>query len=461
MEDSFSPALEQDRGGARATCWRDGGGIHLASVYLSPRLSMAETEDRLDELAAALNALGSVPTIVAGDFNAHAMLWGSRTTNARGRLVMDWAISNNLRCINRGRESTCVRTQGESIVDITWASPGCAQAIVKWEVLRDAESMSDHMYIEFSMNATGNEWLTVHRPPLRRWSTRKLDADKMVASLLISSWPRRAEEEEEPLERRVWRLRDTLFRACDISMPRTVPRPRRAKYWWSQEIEDLRRSATRARRSWTTSRRRRRDPEEIDAKRALYKEAKKMLGIAISRAKARSWGELLSSLDDDPWGLAYKIVRKKLRGWTLPVTEQLDPGFLGEVADTLFPDSTKRDQNVIGSDEEAPPSTDRPPWEEEWRVTEGEATWAIKRMSERNAAPGPDGLHSKALSLAYRVIGNEMRETLTDCLKKGHFPTRWKEANLVLLHKEGKREALPSSYRPICSWTNWERCWKE
>lgn len=36
------------------------------------------------------------------------------------------------------------------------------------------------------------------------------------------------------------------------------------------------------------------------------------LCIEISRAKKKSWGDLLAELDKDPWGLAYKIVRNKM-----------------------------------------------------------------------------------------------------------------------------------------------------
>lgn len=77
-------------------------------------------------------------------------------------------------------------------------------------------------------------------------------------------------------------------------------------------------------------------------------------------------------------------------------------------------------------------------------------TWAVRRMRERNAAPGPDGIPGGALHLAYQVVGSGMRNILTGCLKEGSFPAVWKKANLVLLHKEGKPDNLPSSYRPIC-----------
>lgn len=159
----------------------------------------------------------------------------------------------------------------------------------------------------------------------------------------------------------------------------------------------------------------------------------------------------MNSLDDDPWGLAYKLVRKKLRKWSPPVAENLEPDLLGEVLDNLFPEPTAREQ--VGRDDErgeGDPQLEQPQWDEAWDVSEDETTWAIRRMLERNAAPGPDGVPARAVALAYGVLGTEIRGALTSCLRHGYFPEEWKRANLVLLHKEGRGENLPSSYRPIC-----------
>ncbi|KAG5324171.1 GVQW3 protein, partial [Acromyrmex heyeri] len=52
--------------------------------------------------------------------------------------------------------------------------------------------------------------------------------------------------------------------------------------------------------------------------------ARSALRVAIRRAKADAWSELLSSLDRDPWGRPYRIAAKKLRPWPLPIAETLD-----------------------------------------------------------------------------------------------------------------------------------------
>lgn len=115
-------------------------------VYLPPRLSVAELEERLDAMSRSIAAQGSALVLIAGDFNVHAELWGSRRTNAKDRLVQDWAAAAGLCCLNEGSESTCVKPQGESIVDLAWASPSAARKVESWRVLSNMESLRPCLY---------------------------------------------------------------------------------------------------------------------------------------------------------------------------------------------------------------------------------------------------------------------------------------------------------------------------
>lgn len=219
------------------------GDTLLTSIYLSPRLSVLEVEERLDNLSRFMRMIDNAPIIIGGDFNARASLWGSNVTNPRGRAVIAWAASNGLLCVNSGNASTCVRAQGESVIDVTWASPSTMGRIDGWEVLSEFESLSDHLYIEIRLSGmTGG-----HPSTPRRWSVKRLDEDKLVAALLIETWSERREEDFS-LPDQVDELREVLFRACDIAMPRLRPRSRRAAYWWSEDIADLRREAIKLRR---------------------------------------------------------------------------------------------------------------------------------------------------------------------------------------------------------------------
>lgn len=80
-------------------------------------------------------------------------MWGSRLLGASGRVLEDWARTLGLDVINQGRESTCVRPQGESVVDVTFGSLWVKNRMTSWRAL-DIESVSDYLYIEMELGST-------------------------------------------------------------------------------------------------------------------------------------------------------------------------------------------------------------------------------------------------------------------------------------------------------------------
>jgi len=108
------------------------------------------------------------------------------------------------------------------------------------------------------------------------------------------------------------RLNDFLVKACDTAMPRrAVLTGKRSVYWWNSEIAELRMIAIAARRAHQRAGRRSpassREPE-----RESYNRARLDLKHAIRRSQEKSWQELCLSVENDPWGVPYKLVSKRL-----------------------------------------------------------------------------------------------------------------------------------------------------
>ena len=187
------------------------------------------------------------------------------------------------------------------------------------------------------------------------------------------------------------RLRRDMSAACDASMPRSVPGYRRDQcvYWWTPEIAETRARCVRARRRLQRARRRRRtrDEEEISRYYEAYREIRLTMQREIKIAKARSWMELIESVESDPWGRPYRLV-KKLRPRAPPLTARTDPALLAKVIGTLFP---RRDNDARQTGLSSP-SDETTEWSEELRVTQEELLDATKRMASRDVAPGPDGI---------------------------------------------------------------------
>ncbi|XP_067216928.1 uncharacterized protein [Linepithema humile] len=107
--------LEKGRGFVIAR-W---GALCVVGVYAPPRWSCPVYKQFLREMEDGIRRCLPHPVLVAGDFNAWSTVWGSRSTNAKGRTLLKWTAEMDLLLLNRGSTSTCVHPREESIVDLT------------------------------------------------------------------------------------------------------------------------------------------------------------------------------------------------------------------------------------------------------------------------------------------------------------------------------------------------------
>jgi len=170
---------------------------NLFSVYIAPSESNEDFHTTLDELSAAVHHLGD-NHIITGDFNAKSALWGCARTDWRGSVIERWAAELDLVLINNGVVSTCVRSNGESIIDLTWSSAGVCGLLSDWRVLSDEVlSLSDHRYIVFRIGGAypGHAGGRALYP---RWNTKTLDRDLFVETLDwlgVGNFPRESVED--------------------------------------------------------------------------------------------------------------------------------------------------------------------------------------------------------------------------------------------------------------------------
>lgn len=69
-----------------AAVWGD---VAVCSCYVSPNIGLRHYENLLESLRTEIRGSGVDQWLVFGDFNVWATLWGSRSTNARGRALID------------------------------------------------------------------------------------------------------------------------------------------------------------------------------------------------------------------------------------------------------------------------------------------------------------------------------------------------------------------------------------
>lgn len=126
----------------------------IVGVYFSPNKSLATFEQFLDRMEIVIRRSMPGKIIIAGDWNAKSTLWGSQITDAKGEALGDWITSLGLECQNKGTIQTCIRKQGGSVVDVTFATPAAARLISNWWVEERVETLFDHKYVRIDISTS-------------------------------------------------------------------------------------------------------------------------------------------------------------------------------------------------------------------------------------------------------------------------------------------------------------------
>nr|XP_041632372.1 uncharacterized protein LOC121502730 [Drosophila kikkawai] len=252
------------------------GGYCVYSCYLAPSLPLEVFSRILDDLSSDLR--GRPKVIVGGDFNAWAQEWGSVSTNARGRSVLEAFASTDLFLLNDGERHTFVRAGAASIIDLTYVSGAISQT-ARWGIC-DAYTGSDHEAIICSVGGPAEDTRAAPRP------SKAYRPYTLCTQAFTNALDGMAAEVTGGANEIANRIAATLEHACD----------------------QTRRQLTRAR---GTSR--------VAERSEVYRTARKALKTAIRDAKRNRFLQLCDEAEDDPWGGAYRMVVKGLRaGSTAP-----------------------------------------------------------------------------------------------------------------------------------------------
>lgn len=416
-------------------------GLYFTSIYCSPSGTMETFKRTLRQLKQDLSDLKAKSFVIGGDFNARSTTWGDTCVNTRGAYLDSWAVDNRFLIANRGKKPTCIRHRGQSIVDTTWTDVVTARKVRNWRVATDVEVLSDHQVIEYQISNTDAHSKS-NRP---RWNFKRADLEELGEVMAWNCIDFKEEFREDANRYNDW-LVQNMNMACNAVVPRNVPTDKRSVYWWNEDIRLARENSIRLRRALTRARKKQRSDLEIHIKLTDYKEARSSLQRLINKAKATAWKELIASINQDPWGLPYRLVLNKLRSSTPSVSEVLDPSKLETLLNSLFPcgDDDRQQQRAYPL-----PAHE---WFEELEITKGELR-EIYKKSPKGKATGPDDLPVAIWAGQTEDTQDRIISLFNTCMRTGRIPDAWKKARLVLIPKSGGSIDCTADVikaRPIC-----------
>lgn len=416
-------------GAGNGFVWASSQDITIISCYLTPSDSIADFQAKLDAIEDVARDLNRY-LVIAGDFNARAIEWGMQTTNKRGRRILDMAARLGLIVANTGIATTfrrpgCVNTTP----DITLVSERYASKLQQWTVLEDYTG-SDHQYITYQVGTSKSSKSVKENNGTRKWNVSRLNPGKLLAE--IDANPPRYHV-DSTIKLKVELTLSCIKKACKAAMPKIQSaHPKKSAYWWTDEIRSLRQICLCKRRKYTRARRTGAATKEHEE----YKMAKSALKRAITISKKEKWEELRRDINENPWGLGYKIVMKKI-GMKQSVPE-LSVSTMEHIVTTLFP------SDEVRIDHPEVTAVDPPPL-----FTQEDLNAAASTL-KNSKAPGPDGIPAEVLKLIAVERSQMLLNMYNACLVEGVFPEVWKRQKLVLISKGKGDPKAPSAYRPLC-----------
>ena len=119
------------------------GSLAIFSFYIPPRVNFS-----VSQLNNIISSTSCRNILICGDFNAHNVSWGSRSTDPMGSTLMDFVDFNNLFILNNGDTTYCGSTP--SCIDVSLCSPNISFD-TSWSVKNEC-LQSTHRIIKICIN---------------------------------------------------------------------------------------------------------------------------------------------------------------------------------------------------------------------------------------------------------------------------------------------------------------------
>lgn len=413
--------------------------------------------------------------LIVGDFNAHHPDWEpAATRDPRSDRIVEWMDAEELRLLNVAGKGTFWRRnmEGESIIDLSFASPSIANKVSNWQILNDLGSDHNGVLIELQSNSAEDMPSAMQQD---RFNTKKADWDKFSSTLkLLFSQSEILKSPEylaltpshelckkillqEPcpetilMDKVAEEVTQIIQQAARASIP-LVPRGSRGKPWWNEDLLDQKKATARARRAFRDLHRDNPEPDEeteaeIRRKRNFYLATKKMFIASVSSAKSEHWNAFLTRESPDT---IYKAFRYTSTSKTerIPAIKnsqgQLQTDFQGKC-------NALREGLFV-----PPPQTEAPDWSNylpknwEWPLLTKEELLFACTAAAKGSTPGPDTINAEIILKALNVCFDQMFFFYSTLFNIGYHPRCWCQATGCVLKKQGKDDySAPKSYRVI------------
>lgn len=389
------------------------------------------------------------PCIILTDLNAHNVLWGSQSTDRRGKQVETFLNNNNLILLNTGAGTRYNSYTGElSSIDLTFCSAALALHVTQWEPYEYLYG-SDHFPIKLSyeseVDTPGNFILPKWNISCANWSGF---SDAIATNLRNYSNNRTVDESLEHLE-------SVILMAATKHVGEKNPMPRKSVPWWNASCE----AALRESKSAFNKLKKHNTLEN----RLEFNRLRARSRSIIKTSKRESWANYVSSINSEtPLTQVWDKVRKikgistqrtiislktedRIVSSSEDIVETLSKQFQEASSDSKYDDEFLRFKTEMEATNMENPENPQDPVNNS--ITKNELEDALDTC--KKTAPGPDRIPYVFLQHLPETAKSYLLNMYNQVWMNNQFPLRWSESLILPVLKPNKAKNLATSYRPI------------
>lgn len=387
--------------------------------------------------------------IIGCDSNAHNEVWGSKRTNVRGEMLMDFILENGLQLMNIGCEPTFMPdplnpNHRSSIIDLTLATRGIAELIHDWKVL-NIDSHSDHRWIDFKLASENIA------PELKR-NKRSTNWDKFLTELngLENLKNLDIDMSTDELDKAASTLNSILIRAFNKACKKRIKVKFRKQPWFNGELQALRKKVRDAFRAGQSSG----DP----ALKSCYKKLRDSYRKKCHKAKRTDWRRRMENLEKVNDTSRLQKFMENGPQKLMSTIKKPDGSFTSDIVETQQVLMETHFDGVVTLEENQQWINTDPPElmcgpEDRKEILdcteESKIKWAIDNFSPFKS-PGEDEVFPALLQKSRDLVTPILQTLFRASLLTGYIPIVWRGTMVTFIPKAGRENyGVAGAYRPI------------
>ena len=416
--------------------------LTITNVYCAPINSKGQT---IDIAVAGRMIPTAASSLIAGDFNAHNILWDEgQPPDERGDKLIEWMVENDLTLLNSGESTrTNIATANGSTPDITFCGT-LWRGKTNWHV-SEAIGSSDHLPIVITINSK-----TQHQPVLgarSRWKRSGVDWQAFTEAVEEAV---RGMELVNNITKRVELFAKILHDAGSAHVGKVKPRKKKRNLWMTPTVRGLIRQRNRLRR-------------DLKNRKEEWLQACKDTNDAIREAKGECWREVVEeALMSEDEGKMWNFIKTLngtpdcnspnevlvVNGRKLTSNSRKADAFIEQYAEVSKLTFNKEEKTMNRSAKQMLRKTQYADDESTTPFIMEELEKAIQKMRTKGAA-GEDEIPPSFLKALGPLAKEALLSIFNQSFDDASVPQMWRRATIIPLLKAGKPAGQLASFRPV------------